>query len=83
MAVSKVVYGGRTLIDLTGDTVAAGNLLRGCTAHRADGTAVAGTLLAGYPRELFVEERVSDSYGDDIWDRNESVVEGRIGYRRM
>lgn len=83
MAVSKVVYGGRTLIDLTGDTVAEGNLLRGCTAHRADGTSVTGAFLAGYPRELFVEERVSDSSRNDIRDRNGSVVEGRIGYRRV
>ena len=37
MAVSKVVYGGRTLIDLTGDNITADKLKSGYTAHGADG----------------------------------------------
>ena len=43
MAVSKVVYGGNTLIDLTGDTVEASSLLKGITAHGADGELITGT----------------------------------------
>ncbi len=43
MAVSKVVYGGNTLIDLTGDTVVADKLLAGYKAHGADGEVVNGT----------------------------------------
>lgn len=43
MAVSKVIYGGETLIDLTADTVKAENLLKGYKAHGADGEAVTGT----------------------------------------
>jgi len=42
MAVSKVIYGGQTLIDITADTVTASNLLSGETAHKADGTQVTG-----------------------------------------
>lgn len=42
MAVSKVVYGGNTLIDLTGDTVTADKLLSGITAHGKDGELVTG-----------------------------------------
>lgn len=42
MAVSKVVYGGNTLIDLTSDTITAEKLLKGYTAHGADGEALAG-----------------------------------------
>lgn len=42
MAVSKVVYGGKTLIDLTGDTVTGDKLLKGATAHGKDGEVVAG-----------------------------------------
>lgn len=42
MAISKVVYGNTTLIDLTTDTVEASNLLEGETAHKADGTSVTG-----------------------------------------
>lgn len=33
MAISKVIYGGETLIDLTADTVTADKLLVGYTAH--------------------------------------------------
>lgn len=43
MAVSKVVYGGRTLVDLTDDTVDATKLSLGSTAHGADGEQVVGT----------------------------------------
>lgn len=44
MAVNKVEYAGNTLIDLTGDTVAADKLLSGVTAHGADGEAVTGSM---------------------------------------
>ena len=40
---SKVVYGGEVLIDLTADTVKADKLLKGYTAHGADGETVTGT----------------------------------------
>lgn len=43
MAISKVVYGGNVLIDLTGDTIKADKLLKGYTAHGADGEVVTGT----------------------------------------
>lgn len=43
MAISKVVYGGRTLIDLTADTVKKEHVLKDYTFHGADGEAQAGT----------------------------------------
>ena len=43
MGVSKVVYGGQTLIDLTSDTLVADKLLKGYKAHGADGEVVNGT----------------------------------------
>lgn len=43
MATSKVVYGGNVLIDLTGDTVKADKLLKGYTAHGADGEVINGS----------------------------------------
>ncbi|MBR2388212.1 MAG: hypothetical protein IKB02_05975 [Clostridia bacterium] len=43
MAVSKVIYGGQTLIDLTADTVTDDNLLKGVTAHGKDGEPIVGT----------------------------------------
>lgn len=47
MEISKVIYGGRTLIDLTNDTVAADYLMEGITAHNAAGVIVSGALLDG------------------------------------
>lgn len=43
MGISKVIYGGNTLIDLTGDTVVKEKLLSGYTAHGADGEPITGT----------------------------------------
>lgn len=43
MAISKVVYGGDVLIDLTADTIKADKLLSGYTAHGADGEVINGT----------------------------------------
>ena len=42
MGTSKVIYGGKTLIDLTADTISADKLLIGYTAHGADGEVVNG-----------------------------------------
>lgn len=41
--ISKVIYGGRTLIDLTSDTVVPDKMLRGYTAHDATGATITGT----------------------------------------
>lgn len=42
MAISKVVYDGKTLIDLTGDTVTEDVVLSGYTAHGKDGEVITG-----------------------------------------
>lgn len=42
MANSKIIYGGKVLIDLTADTIKANKLLKGYTAHGADGEPVVG-----------------------------------------
>ena len=44
MAVNKVIYGGNTLIDLTGDTVTAADLADGVKATGADGKPIVGLL---------------------------------------
>lgn len=43
MATSKVVYGGNVLMDLTADTVTKEKILKGYTAHGADGEPIVGT----------------------------------------
>ena len=40
---SKIIFGGEVLMDLTADTVKADKLLKGYTAHGADGELVTGT----------------------------------------
>lgn len=42
MGRSKVIYGGETLIDLTGDNISADKMFVGTTAHGADGEPIAG-----------------------------------------
>lgn len=46
---NKVIYNGVVLIDLTADTVDAGHLAEGYTAHAADGSTVTGTVPDGDP----------------------------------
>ena len=43
MGINKVIYNGNTLIDLTGDTVTASDLLTNVTAHDNTGTLITGT----------------------------------------
>ena len=43
MAINKVIYGGDTLIDLTGDTVTPADVQRGKTFHLPSGAAGTGT----------------------------------------
>lgn len=42
MAINKVIYGGETLIDLTGDTATADKILNGFTAHDKSGEPIEG-----------------------------------------
>ena len=44
MAVNKVIYGGNTLVDLTGDTVTATDLADGVKATGADGNHIVGLM---------------------------------------
>ncbi len=43
MAISKVIFGEDTLIDLTADTVKADKVLKGYTAHDASGEVITGS----------------------------------------
>jgi len=53
MAISKVqLSDGRTLVDLTSDTVTAASMLVGFTAHGSDGQQVTGTIRAMTEAEI-------------------------------
>lgn len=63
MAVSKVVYGNRAIIDLTADTVTADKLLVGATAHTASGEKVTGSV--SFITVYSGTATPSDSLGED------------------
>ena len=42
MAISKIIFGGDVLIDLTADTITADKLLKGSTAHAPNGEVING-----------------------------------------
>ena len=44
MAVNHVIINGETVVDLRDDTVSAGKLLKGVTAHDKTGAAITGTV---------------------------------------
>ena len=48
MAVSKVIYGNTTLVDLTQDDVTAADVRSGVVFHKPDGTTGTGSLQAAY-----------------------------------
>ena len=77
MAANKVVFGNKVLIDLTGDTVTEEALLKGYTAHKADGTIITGTAFAGYPNEFVFLDNIEDSSGNPI-----KTIQGQTIYRK-
>ena len=83
MATNKVVYSGRTLLDLTGDTVTEETLLRGYTAHKADGTQVVGTAFANYPDRYSFLDSLQDSNGENILDNSNNVLRGETMYKKV
>lgn len=63
MAVNKVVYNNKTLIDLTNDTVTINDLVEGVIAHDKSGTQINGTLVV---RTIYTgSETPSNSVGTD------------------
>ena len=83
MAVNKVVYGTEILIDLTNDTVTPDTLFKGCTAHRADGTIITGTLFEGFPDEQSLYDTLQDLNGDPVEDGSGNEIKGKTVYRRV
>lgn len=83
MATNKVVYSGRTLIDLTDDTITEEALLRGYTAHKADGTQIVGTAFADYPERYSFLDPLQDSNGEKILDNSNNVLQGETVYKKV
>lgn len=71
MGINKVVYGGNTLIDLTGDTVTEDKLLEGTVAHDKTGAKIVGALInfaedTVTPENLLAGATAHDSSGQRI-----------------
>ena len=69
MAVNKVIYGGNTLIDLTGDTVTVAQLAKGVTAHDKSGAVITGT-------------STKDSDTSDATASADEILAGETAYAR-
>lgn len=83
MAANKVVFGNKVLIDLTGDTVTEEALLKGYTAHKADGTIITGTAFAGYPNEFVFLDNIEDSSGNPIKDSSGKTIQGQTIFNHI
>ena len=70
--ISKVIYGGEVLIDLTSDTVVADKLLIGYTAHGADGELFEGACT------FDVDSSSANATADTILDGKTAAVKGSI-----
>lgn len=64
MAINRVEYGDTVLMDISGDTVSADNLLVGATAHDASGEPVEGAVdLDNYYTKEEVDSKIPDTSG--------------------
>lgn len=64
MAVNKVIYGGNTLVDLTGDTVTAADLADGVKATGADGKPVVGIM-----QKVTIDSQLSDTSTNPVQNK--------------
>lgn len=69
MGKSKIIYGGEVLIDLTADTIKADKLLKGYTAHGADGEPMSGAC-------------EYDANTQDATVAAAEMLDGKIGYNK-
>lgn len=69
MAVNKVIYGGNTVIDLTGDTVTPETLAEGAIAHDKSGAVIHGTMVVVKRTPYFYDD------ADGRWvDNSEGMI---------
>lgn len=69
MAVNKVIYGGNTLVDLTGDTVTAADLADGVKATGADGNPIVGLM-----QKVTIDAELSDTSTNPV--QNKTIKNG-------
>lgn len=67
--INKVIYGGKTLLDLTADTITPDKLAKGITAHDKTGASITGT-------------STKDSDTSDATATGYEILEGKTAYVR-
>lgn len=75
MAVNKVIYGGNTLVDLTGDTVTAADLADGVKATGADGNPVIGLM-----QKVTIDAELSTTSTNPVQNKViKAALDGKLG----
>ena len=75
MAVNKVIYGGNTLVDLTGDTVTAADLADGVKATGADGNPIVGLM-----KKVTIDGSLSDTSTNPVQNKViKEALDGKLG----
>ena len=75
MAVNKVIYGGNTLVDLTGDTVTAADLADGVKATGADGNPIIGLM-----QKVTIDAELSTTSTNPVQNRViKEALDGKLG----
>lgn len=80
---NKVTFAGKTLIDLTGDTVTADKILSGYTAHDKSGKKITGTFMSDLPLGFGIDGTIEDDNGDTLFDSNNVSFIGEVMYRMV
>ena len=82
--VNKVALAnGTVLIDLTSDTVTAGSVLAGVTAHDKSGAKITGTLFANCQDSMELTDSITDSSGNAVIDSSGSRITGIRKYKMV
>lgn len=79
---NKVIYHGKTLIDLTKDTVTSDKLLAGSTAHDKSGKKITGTFLSSMPSTFEIDFALQDDAGNNLLDNAGSSLISQCIYKR-
>ena len=75
MAVNKVIYGGNTLVDLTGDTVTAADLADGVKATGADGNPIVGLM-----QKVTIDAELSTTSTNPVQNKViKEALDGKLG----
>lgn len=82
--VNKVALAnGTVLIDLTSDTVTAGSVLAGVTAHDKSGAKITGTLFSNFQDSMELTDSITDSSGNDVTDSSSVRITGIRKYKMV